>query len=110
MRPSLADTRAALSHAGLDLQGAPHRIDGAGELGQKPISGVLEYPAVVGLDAGIEQLAANAIEPIKRALFVCTDQPTETSYIRCQYRRELPVRTLGWHGSSGEDHSSLFVE
>jgi hypothetical protein len=69
----IVDTCAALSHAGLDLQGATHRVDGARELDEKPISGVLEHPPVVGRNGGIEQLAPDAIEPIKRALFVGTD-------------------------------------
>jgi hypothetical protein len=67
------DTQSVLSNLGLDREGATHRIDRARKLGEKPVSGVLEHPAVVGLDAGIEQLATNAIEPIKGVLFVCAD-------------------------------------
>jgi hypothetical protein len=78
----LVGTLAALSHTRLDLKGAPHGIDGTSELGQAPVSSVLEDPPVVGRNGGIEQLAPDIIESIERALFIGSDQPTEANYIR----------------------------
>jgi hypothetical protein len=86
--------RAAPSHSGLNFQGAAHSIDRAAELGQKAVAGMLEHPAVMRLDLRLEQLATNRHEPIERAFFVGADQPTETSDVRCQDRRKLPIRTL----------------
>jgi len=48
----------ALDHAVLHLGGAAHGIDHAPELDEDAVAGLLHHPAVIGLNRGIDQIAA----------------------------------------------------
>ena len=60
----------ARGHAGLDRDGALHRLDHAGELDQRAIAHELDEAAVVGGDLRVDHLAAMGLEAGERAGFV----------------------------------------
>src|SRR5262245_11820263 len=57
-----------LRHAPLDIDGATHRINYATELSQQPIAGVLDDPATVLSDLGIDKRAQMVLELCVRSL------------------------------------------
>src|SRR6516165_10534419 len=65
----------APSYRLLDLDGAPHRIDDAGELDEQPVAGRLDDAASVFLDLGIRQLSPDCLQRGERAFLIGTHQP-----------------------------------
>ena len=53
----LARLGLAVEHPALDLHGAAHRVDDAGELGQEAVTGVLHGTAPMLGDFGIDKFA-----------------------------------------------------
>jgi hypothetical protein len=64
----------APGHVTLDIDGAAHRINDAGEFDQHPIPGGLDDPAAVFLDLRIDQLAPRRLQRGERSLFVGAHQ------------------------------------
>ena len=92
-----AHVRIAPSHSLLHLDGAAHRIDDAGELGQQPVARRLDDPAAMLGDAGIEQFAAMAVKAGKGAFVVGAHQPTVAGDVSRKDRRELSLDAVGLH-------------
>ena len=65
----------AVGHAGLDGDGAAHRLDGAGEIDQQAVAGALDDAAAVGGDMRLDQLAEVALQALQRAFLVAAHQP-----------------------------------
>ena len=65
----------AVGHAGLDGDGAAHRLDGAGEIDQQAVAGALDDAAAVGGDMRLDQLAEMALQALQRAFLVAAHQP-----------------------------------
>ena len=76
------------SQAFLDVDGAAHRIDGAGKLREHGIAGGVE-DATAGLrDEIVHDLAVGGQTP-QRLLFILGDQSGVTGNVRCEDRRDL---------------------
>jgi hypothetical protein len=67
-----------------------HGLDRATELDDRPIAGALDDAAGMGVDRGIDQIAAEAPQARERALFVGAGEPAIADEIGDQDRRELP--------------------
>jgi len=80
----------ALDHAVLHLDGAAHGIDHAPELDEDAVSGLLHHPAVIGLDRGIEQIAAQRPEPRQRAILIPAGKSAIADDIGRQDSGKLP--------------------
>ncbi len=78
----------AFGHAALDIHGAAHCVHNAAEFGQHPITGVLDDPAAVLGDLGIDQGPQVILEAGVRPFFVQAGQPTVTSDISRDNGRE----------------------
>jgi len=90
--------RVALDHVRLHFAGATQRIDGAGEFDQHTVAGGLDDPPVMGGDLGIDQLAADRLEPRQRPLLIRADQPRISRHISGKDRG----KTAGLAHSSGK--------
>jgi hypothetical protein len=77
-------------HLALHLNTAPHGIDNAGELDQKPIASRFDDAAVMLTDSRIGDLMAPGPQPRKRPFFVLTHQTGVTGDVGRQNRREVP--------------------
>lgn len=66
---------AAPVHPALDLDGAGHRRDAAGELDQEPVARGLDQATAMRRDARVDQLAAVALQVGQRAGLVLAHQP-----------------------------------
>ena len=64
------DLSVALDHSGLDFDRAAHGVNHAPELDEEAVAGLLDHPAVIGLDRGIDQIAAQRPEPRQRAILI----------------------------------------
>src|SRR5207249_3239801 len=64
----------AVDHPALDLGGAAHRVDDAGEFGEEPIAGGLDDAPLMLADLRVDQLAAMRPEAVERLLFVRPDK------------------------------------
>ena len=60
----------ALGHCALDFHGAPHRVDGACKLNQRPIARVFDDAAPVLGDLGINEGLAQGFQRCKGSFFV----------------------------------------
>ena len=63
-------SRVALDQAGLNLDRAAHGVDHAAELDEAPVAGALDDAPVMGVDRGIDQIAAQAAQTRKRPVLV----------------------------------------
>ncbi len=70
-----------LGHALLPFGCTAERIDDAGELNEKSVSGGLYQATSVLGDLGIDELAAKRSEPRERASFILSDQAAVTDHI-----------------------------
>ena len=86
----------ALGHAGLDLDGAAHCIDDAGELGEQPVAGGLHDPAAVPRDRWDRRVRGDARRAGERAFLVSAHQPAVAGDVGRKDRRELPFDPI--HG------------
>ena len=91
----------ALGHPALDIKSAAHCVHYAAKLSQHPVSGVLDDPATVFGNLGIDKSAQMGLKLDVRALFVHTGQPAVASHIGGQYGSKpafdavLPRRSHG---------------
>ena len=69
------DLCVALDHRPLDLNGTAHGVDHATKLDDTAVAGPLDDAAVMGGSRGVDQVAAKAPEPRKRALLVGAGEP-----------------------------------
>ena len=91
----------AVGHAGLDGDGAAHRLDGAGEIDQQAVAGALDDAAAVRRDMGFDELAEMRLEPAQRAFLVVPHQPAVADHVGRQDGRELAFGALVFHRSGG---------
>src|SRR5271166_6530266 len=105
MSPRLIPTRNSMRRSGatpelrpanlaLDLDGAAHRIDDAGELGQQAVTRGLDDASVVLGNLGIDEFAAMCLQPGKGALLVGTHEPAVAGDIDGQDGRQPPLHPL----------------
>ena len=87
--PILRHLGVALAHAALDIDGAAHCIDDAGEFDEETVPGRLYDAAAVLDDLGIEQHPPVLLELLEGALLVQPHQPAVADDIRRQDRRKL---------------------
>jgi hypothetical protein len=91
----------ALGHPALDIKSAAQCVHYAAKLSQHPVPGVLDDPATVFSDLGIDKGAQMVLKLDVRALFVHTGQPAVASHIGGQYGSKpafdavLPRRSHG---------------
>ena len=83
-----------LGHAALDLDGASHRIDGAGELDQHAVAGGLDDASAMLGDGGIEKRLSGGLQAGQRAFFVHTHQAAVSGDIRRQNCRKPPFHAI----------------
>ena len=60
----------ALDHPVLHLDGATHCVDDAAKLDEAAVAGSLDDAPMMGVDRGVDQIAAQASEPRQRAILV----------------------------------------
>jgi len=70
-----------VDHTALDLDRAAYRVDDTGELRQKPVAGVLDDPAVMLGNLGINQFAEMCLEAFVRALLIGAHQARVARHI-----------------------------
>jgi hypothetical protein len=85
------DAGVAHGHLALKLNGAAHRIDDAGELGQQAVAGGRDDVSTVLVDLGIDEFAAMCLQPGERALLVGSHQPAVAGHIGGQDGRKPPL-------------------
>src|SRR5262249_28109461 len=78
----------------LNIKGTPYRVHHAGELGQQPISGVLDDAPTVLSDLGIDERAQMVREPGVRSLLVLAGQPTVARHVGRQDGSEPSLYAL----------------
>ena len=88
-------TSVALDHSGLHFDRAAHRVNDAAELDDAAVAGALDHPAAIGLDRGIDQIAAQRPEPRQRAILIRPGEPAIADDIGRQDRRDFP-RSRTW--------------
>ena len=96
MRPSGS---AAVSHAGLDGDGAAHRLDGAGEIDQQAVAGAFDDAAAMRGNMRFDQLAEMGLQSAQRAFLVMTHQPAVAGHVGREDGRQSSFGTLYFHGS-----------
>ena len=94
--------RIALDHAVLHFDRAAHRVDHAAELDDAAVAGALDDAPMMGVDGGIDQIAAQAPQPRQRAILVRAGEPAVADNIRDQDRRDF---TRSPHGAPSGRHS-----
>jgi len=70
----LGEIQIAVGHRALDLAGAAHRIDDAGEFRQHAVAGGLDHPAAMLADLRINEFGEMRLEAFVRAFLVRTHQ------------------------------------
>ena len=92
-------------HLALDFDGAAHRVDDAGELGQQTVAGGLDDAAAVLADPEIDDFAPVRLQPGERLLLVGAHQPAVAGDIGRQNGRQPPLHPL-----AGQACRSLWFE
>ena len=83
-------TRVALDHAALHLDGAAHRVDHAAKLDDRAVAGSLDDGAVMERDGRVNEVAAKRPQARKGPILVGAGEPAVSDDIRNRDRRELP--------------------
>ena len=83
-RPALRSISAVLH-----FDGAAHSVDHAAKLDEAAVPGTLDDASVMGVNGGVDQIAAQPPKPRQRAIFVRPGEPTVADDIRDQNRRDL---------------------
>src|ERR1700691_5572275 len=94
------ETRIALDHAVLHLDGASYGIDQAAELNEDAIASALHDSAAMHVDRGVDQVATHPPEPRKSALLVGAREPRIAHNVRGEDRRELALDAFRYHARS----------
>ena len=103
--PALArQTGVALGHAVLNLDRALHGVDHAAEFDETAVAGSLDDAPMMGVDRGVDQIAAQASEPRQRAILVRAGESAVADNIRDHDRRDFPGSRHG--GPSGTTQTS----
>jgi hypothetical protein len=90
----------ALRHATLDIEGTAHRVHYAAELGQQPISGLLDNPAAVFGNLRVDKRAQMVLELGVRAFLIQASQPAIASHIGRQDGCKPSLYPLGGQGGT----------
>jgi hypothetical protein len=93
----------ALGHPALDIKSAAQCVHYAAKLSQHPVPGVLDDPATVFSDLGIDKSAQMGLKLNVRALFVRTCQPAVAGHIGGQYGSKSALDAVLTRGSHGPD-------
>ena len=88
IRFSAGTSALRVDHAALNLDGAAHRVDDAGELHQQAVAGGLDDATAVLVDLGIDEFAPMRIPLGERALLVRTHKATVAGDIGRENGRE----------------------
>ena len=83
----------ALGHPALDIKSAAHCVHYAAKLSQHPVPGVLDDPATVFGNLGIDKSAQMVLKLDVRALFVHTGQSAVAGHIGGQTASRLSMRS-----------------
>ena len=78
----------AFGHCRLHFGRASERVDDAGKLDQQAVAGGLDDAALMVGDLGIDQIAAERLEPAERPFFIGLDQPRIAGHIGGEDRGE----------------------
>ena len=90
----------ALDHAALQLDGRPHRFDGAGELDQHAVAHRLDDAAVEALDDRRHELGEMRPQVVERPLLVGAHQAAVAGDVGEQDGRQPAVGRLVGHAAS----------
>ena len=82
------------SKALLDLCGASHGLDGAGELNQDAIASGLYHAPLVVIDLRLEHLPAQVLDPRQGSFLVLPHQGGEAHHVSREDRRKAPLGLL----------------
>jgi hypothetical protein len=92
MRNSIAavgrNTRVALGHLALYLDGAAQRVDNTAKLDEQPVAGGFDEAALVLGGFWVEELAPQRSEAFESAALISADQPRIPRHIGREDRRE----------------------
>ena len=88
-------TGVALGHAVLHFDRAAHGVDHAAKLDEAAVPGTLDDASVMGVNGGIDQIAAQPPQPRQCAILIRPREPTVADDIRDQNRRDLASRNHG---------------
>jgi hypothetical protein len=72
---SPGNLRIAIDQRALQLDGAAHRVDDAGEFRQNAVAGGFDDAAAVLPDFRVDEQTADALQPFERPLLVRSHQP-----------------------------------
>jgi hypothetical protein len=92
----------AVGHAGLDGDGAAHRLDGARKVDQQAVARTLDDAAAMRGDMGLDQLAQMRLEEAQRAFLVMAHQPAVAHHVGRQDGREFALGALVFHQCPGD--------
>src|SRR6202011_6249281 len=98
----------AFSHLLLNLDGATHRIDNAGELDQQPVASRLNNAAAVLLDLWVGKLASQLLQRSESAFFVRSHQTRISSELGRQDRCEPPLDPCLCHRSRPRSRATAY--
>ena len=93
--PVLGDTRVALPHGDLNLDGKGDRIDDAAEFHQRAIAHELDCSAVMLCRFGLDQLLAVALERGQRPRLVVPHEAAVANHVGSQDCSKLATGVLG---------------
>jgi hypothetical protein len=92
----------AFDHAVLDFDGAAHGVDYAAKLDQNAVAGAFDDASMMGVDGGIDQIAAQPPQPRQCAILVRSRKTAIADDVRNQNRRYFARFP---HGAPSERHS-----
>src|SRR6202040_3639292 len=98
----------AFGHLLLNLDGATHRIDNAGELDQQPVASRFNNAAAVLLDLRVGKLASQPLQRSESALLVRSHQTRIASDIGLQDRCEPPLDPCLCHRSRPRSRATAY--
>jgi hypothetical protein len=87
----------APDHRLLHLGRAAQRVHHAGEFDEQPIAGRLDQPTTMCGDLGVDQFAAERLQPCQRAFLVGAHQPAIAGNVRRQDDRQPALCPLPAH-------------
>src|SRR5208282_1064372 len=85
------DLGVALDHRPLKFNGAVHRVDDTPELDNRAVAGAFDDAAVMRVDGGIDEIAAQPPKPRQRAALVRAGEPAIADHIRNQLSSAVPA-------------------
>ena len=94
------NVRVALFHGVLDVKRKQHRIDDAGKLHQRAVTGQLDDAAVKLVRLGLDEFLLDRFELSKRALFVLRHKPAVADHVGYDDRCKPSLFRLRYQGNA----------